>query len=178
MSRIFIERPIFAWVLAIITMLAGIGAIYLLPVNLYGPRDNFDPHSSHVIPALIRKCLEARDQGRSAIEVWGTGKASREFLYVEDAAEGILLAAEHYNGPEPVNLGSGREVTIADLVKLIVAETGFAGQAHHDPSKPDGQPRRCLDTCRAREQFGFVARTSLEDGIGRTVEWYRRNRES
>jgi GDP-L-fucose synthase len=148
-------------------------AIYLLPVNLYGPGDNFDPASSHVIPALIRKCIDAADRGAETLEVWGTGAASREFLYVDDAAEGIVLAAERYNGPDPVNLGVGREITIRELVETIARLTGFVGDIQWDSSKPDGQPRRSVDTSRARAEFGFEARTSFEDGLRRTVEWYR-----
>jgi GDP-L-fucose synthase len=147
--------------------------IYLIPVNLYGPGDNFDPASSHVIPALIRKCVDARERGADHIEVWGTGSASREFLYVDDAAEGIVLAAERYDGVEPINLGVGREIKIRDVVRVIVNLTGFRGDIVWDPSKPDGQPRRALDTSRARERFGFVASTSFEDGLRRTIDWYR-----
>jgi GDP-L-fucose synthase len=150
----------------------GLNAIYLLPVNLYGPGDNFDPASSHVIPALIKKCIDARNAAQPFIEVWGTGSASREFLYVDDAAEGIALAAERYDGSEPVNLGVGREITIRELVELIVRLTGFAGEVRWDASKPDGQPRRALDTSRARERFGFEARTSFEEGLRRTIDWY------
>jgi len=150
----------------------GFDVIHLIPVNLYGPGDNFDPASSHVIPALIKKCIDARDSGADHIEVWGTGNASREFLYVDDAAEGIVLAAERYDGAEPVNLGVGQEITIHDLVDLIVSLTGFRGEIRWDASKPDGQPRRALDTSRARERFGFVARTSFEDGLNRTIEFY------
>ena len=150
----------------------GFNSIYLLPVNLYGPRDNFDPDSSHVIPALIRKCLEARRAGRSSIDVWGTGSATREFLYVDDCAEGILLATERYDKPEPVNLGSGQEISIKDLTRVIAGFTGFTGEIRWDPSKPDGQPRRCLDISRARAELGFEAKTSLEEGLRRTVEWY------
>jgi GDP-L-fucose synthase len=156
----------------------GLNAIHLLPVNLYGPRDNFDPAVSHVIPALIKKCQDALDQGSPRIEVWGTGRASREFLYVEDAAEGICMAAERYDGPEPVNLGAGFEVTIRDLTELIARLTGFGGQIVWDPNKPDGQPRRCLDTSRAEQLFGFRARTSFEEGLKRTIEWYRNERSS
>jgi GDP-L-fucose synthase len=148
----------------------GFDAIYLLPVNLYGPGDNFDPRSSHVIPALIKKCIDARDHGDPFIEVWGTGSATREFLYVDDAAEGIVLAAERYDGAEPVNLGTGQEISIRQLVELIVEATGFRGEVRWDPSKPDGQPRRALDTSRALELFGFEARTSFEDGLRRTIE--------
>ena len=150
----------------------GYNAVVLLPVNLFGPRDNFNLHSSHVIPALIRKCFEAKDRGVPTLEIWGTGRPSREFLYVEDAARGLLLAAERYDSPEPVNLGTGREIRISDLVDLIVKGTGFEGELRYDPSRPDGQPRRCLDTARARERFGFTAAVSLEDGLQRTIEWY------
>lgn len=149
----------------------GFNGIYLLPANLYGPRDNFDLEQSHVIPALIRKCVAARQQG-GKLTVWGTGLVSREFLYVEDCAEGILLAAEHYNKPAPVNLGTGRETQIRELVSLITQITGFEGEVVWDRSKPDGQPRRCLDTSRAEGEFGFRARTSLEDGMHRTIAWY------
>jgi GDP-L-fucose synthase len=150
----------------------GLNAIYLLPVNLYGPRDNFDLHTSHVIPALIKKCVEAKRRNADHIEAWGTGSASREFLYVEDAAEGIVLATEKYNDPDPVNLGAGREITIKNLTELISSLTGFTGRIVWDPSKPDGQPRRCLDTTRARERFGFIATTSLEEGLKKTIAWY------
>jgi GDP-L-fucose synthase len=150
----------------------GFNAIFLVPVNLYGPGDNFDPASSHVIPALIKKCVDARDRGDEAIEVWGTGSASREFLYVADAAEGIVLAAERYNGRDPVNLGVGSEITIRDLVELIVHLTRFQGEIRWDRSKPDGQPRRALDISRARELFGFESKTSFEDGLRRTIDWY------
>lgn len=154
----------------------GFNAIYLIPVNLYGPGDNFDPASSHVIPALIKKCVDARDRGDDHIDVWGTGSASREFLYVEDAAEGIVLAGERYDGPDPVNLGVGREITIRDLVAVIARLTGFGGEIRWDPTKPDGQPRRALDTSRARERFGFTARQSFEDGLRRTIAWYEEQR--
>ena len=150
----------------------GFNAIFLVPVNLYGPGDNFNPASSHVIPALIKKCIDARDRGDKAIEVWGTGSASREFLYVADAAEGIVLASERYDGRDPVNLGVGREITIKALVELIVRLTGFKGEVRWDPTKPDGQPRRALDTSRARERFGFEARTTFEDGLRATIAWY------
>jgi GDP-L-fucose synthase len=153
----------------------GFDVIHLIPVNLYGPGDNFDPASSHVIPALIKKAVDAREAGEPFIEVWGTGAASREFLYVGDAAEGIVLGAERYDGAEPVNLGVGREITIRDLVELIVRLTRYEGEVHWDPSKPDGQPRRALDTSRAREQFGFEARTSFEDGLRRTIDWYEQH---
>ncbi|MBI3764704.1 MAG: GDP-L-fucose synthase [Chloroflexi bacterium] len=150
----------------------GFNAIYLLPVNLYGPKDNFDPRSSHVIPALIRKCIEAREIGADHVEVWGTGKASREFLFVRDAARGIALAAEKYDGPEPVNLGSGKEITIRDLVTLIARLTEFKGKLRWDVSKPDGQPRRALDTERAAQWFGFRAETDFETGLRETIDWY------
>ena len=151
----------------------GFNVIHLIPVNLYGPGDNFDPASSHVIPALIKKCVDAREAGSPVIEVWGSGSASREFLYVDDAARGIVLAAEGYDGAEPVNLGTGREITIRELVDLIVGLTHFSGDVRWDASKPDGQPRRALDTTRARERFGFAATTRLEDGLQRTIEWYQ-----
>jgi GDP-L-fucose synthase len=156
----------------------GFDVIHLIPVNLYGPGDNFDPASSHVIPALIKKCIDARDSGADHIEVWGTGSASREFLYVDDAANGIVLAAERYDGEEPVNLGVGQEITIRSLVELIVRLTGFAGEIRWDPTKPDGQPRRALETSRARERFGFVAATSFEDGLRRTIDWYEEARRA
>ena len=154
----------------------GFDVIHLIPVNLYGPGDNFNPASSHVIPALIKKCVDARDAGDDHIEVWGTGAASREFLYVDDAAEGIVLATERYDDADPVNLGVGHEITIRDLVDLIVRFTGFQGEVRWDASKPDGQPRRALDTSRARERFGFVAKTSFEDGLRATVRWYEGTR--
>ncbi len=154
----------------------GFDVIHLIPVNLYGPGDNFDPSSSHVIPALIKKCVDAREEGSDAIEVWGTGSASREFLYVDDAANGIVLGAELYDGAEPINLGVGHEITIRDLVDLIVRLTRFDGEVRWDTSKPDGQPRRALDTSRARELFGFEAMTSFEDGLRRTIEWYEQHR--
>ncbi|MCX7887798.1 MAG: NAD-dependent epimerase/dehydratase family protein, partial [Verrucomicrobiae bacterium] len=154
----------------------GMNAIFLLPVNLYGPRDNFDPESSHVIPALIKKCVDARDSGQSFIECWGTGTPTREFIYVEDAAEGILLAAEHYNEPDPVNIGSGFEISIRDLAQLIARLSGFRGEIRWDKSRPDGQPRRCLDTTRAWREFGFRARTPFEEGLRRTIAWYEQNR--
>jgi GDP-L-fucose synthase len=155
----------------------GFDAIFLMPVNLYGPRDNFEPASSHVIPALIRKCVEAVEDGKDEIVVWGTGTATREFLYVEDCVEGILLASEKYDSPEPVNLGAGFEISVKDLAVKISALTGFTGRIIWDASKPDGQPRRSLDTSRARHAFGFHASTSLDDGLKSTVEWYRKNRE-
>jgi GDP-L-fucose synthase len=155
----------------------GLNAIYLLPVNLYGPGDNFDPASSHVIPALIKKCVDAVEHGASSIEVWGSGSATREFLYVDDAAEGIVLATENYNGPEPINLGSGREISIRDLATLIANETGFRGEIIWDRSKPDGQPRRALDVSRAIELLNFRAQTDFVEGLRRTIEWYRENRD-
>lgn len=154
----------------------GFNSIFLLPVNLYGPGDNFDPASSHVIPALIKKCIDAMDSGADHITCWGTGEVSREFLYVADAAEGILLATERYNGAEPVNVGAGSEIRIRDLVGKIAKLTGFTGEIRWDPSRPDGQPRRCLDTSRARQCFGFQARVSFDDGLKQTVDWYRANR--
>ena len=152
--------------------------VYLLPVNLYGPRDNFNLETSHVIPALIRKCIEAQDRGDDHIVVWGDGLPTREFLYVEDAAEGILLASEKYDGREPVNLGSGFEISIKDLVNLIVKLTGYEGEIVWDTSKPNGQPRRGLDTSRAKEYFGFEAQTPFEEGLHRTIEWYRQTGET
>lgn len=154
----------------------GLRGAYLLPVNLYGPGDNFDPSTSHVIPALVRKCVDAVESGADEIEIWGTGKASREFLYVEDAAEGILLAAERYDDPDPVNLGAGFEIAIADLARKIADLTGFKGRLRFNPDHPDGQPRRMLDTTRARERFGFVATTPFDEGLRMTVEWYRDRR--
>lgn len=154
----------------------GFDSIFLLPVNLYGPGDNFDLQTSHVIPALIRKCIEAVDSGADHIPCWGTSEVSREFLYVADAAEGILLATEHYNGAEPVNIGSGAEIHIRDLAELIAQLTGFTGEIRWDPSKPDGQPRRCLDVSKAKAYFGFEARTVLEEGLRRTIDWYKENR--
>jgi GDP-L-fucose synthase len=150
----------------------GLNIIYLLPVNLYGPGDNFDPESSHVMPALIRKCLEAKSRGSRRITVWGSGKPTREFLHVDDCAEGILLATELYDKPEPVNLGTGTEISIRDLVFLIMRVTGFDGEVEWDCTKPDGQPRRRLDTSRAQAEFGFCARIGLEEGIRQTVESY------
>ena len=152
----------------------GLNGIYLLPVNLYGPRDNFDLESSHVIPALIRKFIAARDEGRDEVEVWGTGAASREFLYVEDAARAILMATEQYDGPEPVNIGAGREVTIRELIETIGKLTGYAGSIVWDTTKPDGQPRRMLETSRARDWFGFQADVELEDGLATTIAWWER----
>lgn len=150
----------------------GYNSIFLMPVNLYGPRDNFNPESSHVIPALIHKCLEAKQTGKNSIEVWGDGSPTREFLYVEDAAEGILLAAEKYNSSEPVNLGSGMEISIKDLVTLIVRLTGFEGRLIWDASKPNGQPRRRLDVSRAQHEFGFKAQMTFKEGLRRTIDWY------
>lgn len=151
----------------------GFNSIFLLPVNLYGPRDNFDPASSHVIPALIKKCVDAIEAGDRSITCWGTGSASREFIYVEDAAEGIVRAAESYNDSEPVNIGAGFEITIRELVNKIVSLTGFTGEVRWDASQPDGQPRRCLDVTRARTLFGFEARMDFDEGLRRTIEWYR-----
>jgi GDP-L-fucose synthase len=150
----------------------GLNAIYLLPVNLYGPRDNFNPNSSHVIPALIKKCVDVRQRGDKFIECWGTGTPTREFIYAADAAEGILLAAEHYNKPEPVNLGSGMEISIRDLVTVIAKLTKFTGEIRWDATKPDGQPRRCLDVTRAEREFGFRAKTPFETGLRETIAWY------
>lgn len=151
----------------------GFDAIFLLPTNLYGPGDNFDPLTSHVIPALIRKCMEAIDSGADHITVWGTGQPTREFLYVRDCAEGIVSAMERYDGSEPVNLGSGEELRIADLAHLIAELCDFQGQIRFDPSQPDGQPRRKLDTSRALESFGWRATTSFREGLRQTIEWYR-----
>jgi GDP-L-fucose synthase len=156
----------------------GFNAIHLLPVNLYGPRDNFDLETSHVIPALIRKCLEAQERGERRVVLWGDGSPTREFLYVEDAAEGILLAAERYDGREPVNLGSGNEIHIRDLAETIARLTGFEGELVWDTSKPNGQPRRALDVSRAEESFAFRAKTPFEEGLRRTVAWYRERRKS
>ncbi|MBL8120528.1 MAG: GDP-L-fucose synthase, partial [Anaerolineae bacterium] len=150
----------------------GFESIYLLPTNLYGPGDNFDLETSHVIPALIRKCLEAKARGDKQMVAWGTGSPTREFLYVDDAAEGILLAAERYNRPDPINLGSGMEISIKALTELIAELTGFRGEIIWDSSKPDGQPRRALDTSRAENEFGFKASTNFREGLKRTVEWY------
>jgi GDP-L-fucose synthase len=154
----------------------GFNAIYLLPVNLYGPRDNFDPNSSHVIPALIRKMIEARDRDQPSVTLWGTGAASREFLYVRDAAQAIALAAAKYDHPEPVNLGSGHEIPIRDLALLIREEVGYRGELQFDATKPDGQPRRCLDTERAWREFGFRAETDFRRGIRATIAWYEGHR--
>ena len=153
----------------------GFNSIFLMPINMYGEEDNFDPKSSHVIPALIRKVAEAKKENKDYIEVWGSGKATRGFLYVEDAAEGILLAAEKYDKPEPVNLGSDMEISIKDLTKLICKLMDFKGKIRWDTTKPDGQPRRCLDTPRAQREFGFAAKTSFEQGLKNTINWYLRN---
>lgn len=154
----------------------GFNSIFLLPVNLYGPNDNFDPKSSHVIPALIRKIDDAKKEGKDSINAWGTGKASREFLYVDDAAEGIILASELYNKPEPVNLGSGMEITIKGLTEQICSLMDFKGEIIWDKSKPDGQPRRCLDVLKAYNEFGFKAKTDFKTGLRKTIEWYLENK--
>ncbi|WP_199621710.1 GDP-L-fucose synthase family protein [Paenibacillus alkalitolerans] len=151
----------------------GFNSINLLPVNLYGPRDNFDPKTSHVIPAIIKKCMLAIDKKQNTIEVWGSGEATREFLYVEDAAEGIVLATELYDKSEPVNLGTGKEISIKDLVHKIAEMTGFTGQIIWNRSKPDGQPRRCVDTTKAYEEFDFNAKTNLDEGLKKTIDWYK-----
>jgi GDP-L-fucose synthase len=155
----------------------GFNAIYLLPVNLYGPRDNFDLETSHVIPAQIRKCIEAKEQGASQVNLWGDGSPTREFLYVEDAARGILLAAEHYNGNEPANLGSGFEISIKDLAETIARLTGFEGRISWDTNRPNGQPRRALDVTRAEKFFGFRAQMPFEEGLRRTIDWYHQFRD-
>jgi GDP-L-fucose synthase len=155
----------------------GFNSVFLLPVNLYGPGDNFDPKSSHVIPALIKKCVEAKEHGENQIVVWGDGSPTREFLYVEDAAEGILLASEKYNRSDPVNLGSGFEISIKDLVELIARLTGFEGRLVWDTSKPNGQPRRGLDTTRAKEYFGFEAQVQFEEGLKNTIAWYLEHKQ-
>ncbi len=154
----------------------GFNSIFLLPVNLYGPGDNFDPQSSHVIPALIRKCIKATEQGRGEIVVWGDGSPTREFLYVEDAAEGILLASEKFNRSDPVNLGSGYEISIKELVEVIARLTGYEGNIVWDTTKPNGQPRRRLDITRAKEYFGFEAGMPFEEGLKKTIDWYKQNR--
>lgn len=154
----------------------GFNAIYLLPVNLYGPRDNFDLETSHVIPALIRKCIEAQERGEDHLVVWGDGSPTREFLYVEDCAEAIVVATERYNKPDPVNIGAGFEISIKDLVHLIADLTGFTGEIVWDTSRPGGQPRRCLDTTRAWKEFGWRAQTSLEEGLRKTIAWYKQHR--
>jgi len=156
----------------------GFNSVFLLPVNLYGPNDNFNPSSSHVIPALIRKCCEATAEGRDEIEVWGTGRATREFLYVDDCAEAIVLATERYDGPEPVNIGAGFEISIKDLAEMIARLSGFKGKLRWDATKPDGQPRRCLDVSRATQLFGFKAATRFEQGLAATIEWYRNHPSS
>lgn len=156
----------------------GLNGIYLLPVNLYGPGDNFDLKTSHVIPALIRKFVAARDEKSPHVDLWGTGSASREFLYVDDAASGIVMAAERFDGPGPVNLGAGREITIKELAKTIQRLTGCEGQIVWDPSKPDGQPRRMLDTSRAKERFGFQAKVPLEEGLRRTISWWEESEDA
>ena len=155
----------------------GFNSIFLLPVNLYGPGDNFDPDSSHVIPALIKKCVDAVENNAEYIECWGTGKVSREFIYAADAAEGILLATEFYNGPEPVNIGAGFEITIKELAEKIVKLTGFKGELRWDSSNPDGQPRRRLDVSKAKKYFGFEAKTSFDEGLKATIDWYKANRK-
>jgi GDP-L-fucose synthase len=151
-------------------------AIYLLPVNLYGPRDNFDLETSHVIPALIRKCVEAKENNDEQIVLWGDGSPTREFLYVEDAAEAIVLATERYNGNEPVNLGTGEEISIHDLAQMITKEVGFKGTIVWDTTRPNGQPRRCLDVSKAQQYFGFRARHHLREGIAKTAAWFIRHR--
>ena len=155
----------------------GFNSIFLLPVNLYGPGDNFDPRSSHVIPALIKKCFDAMDNHSDTLEVWGTGRATREFFYVEDAATAISMAADAYNKSDPVNIGAGFEISIKDLTELIAKLSGFSGKIMWDSSKPDGQPRRLLDTTRAMKEFGFRATTDLTTGLTRTIDWYRKNRD-
>jgi GDP-L-fucose synthase len=151
----------------------GFNSIFLVPVNLYGPFDNFNPYSSHVIPALIKKCFDAQAEGKSEIVVWGSGRATREFLFVEDAAEGIVLATERYDKSEPINIGAGFEISIKELIGLIVKYTGFRGKISWDKTKPDGQPRRCIDTKKAEKEFGFKAKTKFDDGLRQTIEWYR-----
>jgi len=155
----------------------GQNIVYVMPTNLYGPGDKFHPAVSHVIPALIKKCVDAKERRDDEVEIWGTGAASREFLYVDDAAHGIVAAAERYDGPEPVNLGSGREILVRDLATMIADTVGFEGTLRWDPTQPDGQPRRQLDCTQAAELFGFQAQTSFEEGLRRTVDWYRANRE-
>jgi GDP-L-fucose synthase len=153
----------------------GLNGIYLLPVNLYGPGDNFNPASSHVIPALIKKCVDAIETDADFIECWGTGSASREFIFVKDAADAIVLATENYDGAEPVNIGAGFEITIKDLVEKIAKLTGFTGRIRWDATKPDGQPRRCLDTSRAKDYFNFEASTDFDKGLSETIQWYKKN---
>ena len=154
----------------------GFNAVFLLPVNLYGPRDNFDLHTSHVIPAIIRKCLEAKENHINEITVWGTGKATREFLYVEDAAEAIVRTTNDYNGETPVNIGTGKEISIKSLVNMIAKKTNFTGNIRWDHTKPDGQPRRCLDVQKAKDLFNFEAKTTLSEGLDKTIEWYKNHR--
>jgi len=154
----------------------GYNAIFLLPVNLYGPGDNFNPKSSHVIPALIRKCIEAQESGQSEVQIWGDGSPTREFLFVEDAARGIVMASEKYNGAEPVNLGSGFEISIKDLAGLITRLTGFQGKLVYQTDQPNGQPRRALDITRAQQMFGFKAQVDFEEGLQKTIQWFRANR--
>ena len=156
----------------------GLNAVYVLPVNLYGPGDNFHPHSSHVIPALVRKCVEARDAGADHITAWGTGSASREFLYVADAAAGLVATLERYDKPEPMNLGTGREINVKVLTNLVAQVAGFRGRIVWDTTKPDGQPRRCLDVSRAQREIGFTADTALEDGLAKTIRWFEQNRSN
>ena len=156
----------------------GFNSIYLLPVNLYGPRDNFSEQSSHVIPALIKKCFDAIERGEDHVTVWGDGSPTREFLYVDDAARAIVLAAERYDGPEPVNLGTNAEISIRELAELIAELTGFTGEIRWDTSKPNGQPRRKVEVSRARELFGFSARVGFEEGLRKTIDWYRSQRAS
>ncbi|MGA2159809.1 MAG: GDP-L-fucose synthase [Dehalococcoidia bacterium] len=155
----------------------GFNAIYLLPVNLYGPGDNFDPESSHVIPALIKKCVDAIEYGKDKIVLWGSGKPTREFLFVEDAAEAIVLATEKYDKSDPVNIGSGSEISIKDLINIIIELTGYKGAVVWDKTKPDGQPRRQLDVSKAAKEFGFKAKTGLEEGLKKTIAWYLSNRQ-
>ena len=151
--------------------------LFLIPVNLYGPRDNFDLNTSHVIPALIRKCVEATERKDSKIVCWGTGSASREFIYVEDCADGIVAGAERFDGSEPINLGTGQEISIKNLVELVARLTGFQGKIEWDASRPDGQPRRCLDVTKAQKLFGFNAKVSFEEGMAKTIAWYRENKK-
>jgi len=156
----------------------GFNSIFLLPVNLYGPGDNFDPAGSHVIPALIKKCVDAAESGADHIDCWGTGSASREFIYAADAAEGILLATEHYNSSEPVNIGAGFEITIKNLAEKIIEMTGFTGKIRWDTSRPDGQPRRRLDVSKAKNYFGFEAKTGFDEGLKATIDWYRKHQSA
>ena len=155
----------------------GFNSIFLMPTNLYGPRDNFNPATSHVIPALIRKCIHAREANQTTLTAWGDGSPTREFLYVEDAAEGILKASEAYNKSEPVNLGSGFEISIRELLETIAEMTGFEGDIHWDTDKPNGQPRRALDNTKAKAEFGFEATTAFKNGLRQTIDWYLENRE-